>query len=970
MAELTGQTFAGFEVVAKLGEGGMGAVYKARQPLLDRFVALKVMSQQLSGDPAYVARFIREAASAAKLNHPNMVQVFTAGEQSGIYYIVMEFVEGESLNQRLKRVGCLDAVEAIAITLHVATALQRAWNEAQLIHRDIKPDNIFLSNKGEVKVGDLGLAKSVGGGATEMTQSGMMMGSPHYISPEQARASKETDFRADIYSLGCTLYQLLTGTTPYHADEALAVVLKHVTDPVPDILAIIPNCPQALAAVVGRMMSKVPDQRHASYEELIAELWQVSDIVQQQQSAATAALTPAVASKGTTLKPTVAKTATVVPTVKQTIVRDSKPVIRDSRFVIGGVIAVTALLLVGLFSWSPWKSRTDEQERREGATTGSESRLQAESLSGQPAKAGTPSTVFPADEAAWQNAINLLPIIDPEKDAVQGKWTLENGALRHEAEHEAARLQIPYQPPEEYDFRIVFAPQKARMTIWQILRGGGRTFQLVIGGLKPGANARCLGFEIINDKSAGENPSGVLLTPDLEIGRHYTSLVQVRKDGVRLFLDGRFMTEWKTDYQDMTMFNSRRLRDDRLLGIADSAGSIYHRIEVREVTGKGTFTRGAPSAISTTPSLQHSAASASGILAPPETRVTTLTTTPKVGEVYTLALGSNVTMELMGIPPGEFMMGSTKEEQAWGAQGTTTNTFWKWPGELVRRVILKNGLWLGRTEVAVGQWKQFVAATGYRTDAEKKGYVDYSGRGAPSRVSGLNWRDPGFGAPSQENHAVSCISWNDATAFCEWLNEREQRNGRLPPDNVVRLPTEAEWEYACRAGTQTKFWWGDSVEDGQGRLNWAAKHDGFDWVAPVDSFGTQGRNRFGLADMLGNLWELCLDEWDEAGAHDGQCKGDPFKRASRGGAYCDVPNRTRCAARAGLPGVRSAESRVGFRVAVGMKLSTSTEVPSMPPRSAPNNSVILAPSETRVATLTIPKVDEAPQQGRKKQQPR
>ena len=334
----------------------MGAVYKARQPLLDRFVALKVMSQQLSGDPAYVARFVREAASAAKLTHPNMVQVHTAGEQDGIYYIVMEFVEGESLSQRLKRVGPLDAVEALAITLHVATALQCAWNEARLIHRDIKPDNIFLSNKGEVKVGDLGLAKSVGGGATEMTQSGMMMGSPHYISPEQARASKETDFRTDIYSLGCTLYQLVTGRTPYQADEALAVVLKHVTDPTPDLLAVMPNCPQVLAALVGRMMSKAPDQRHASYEELIAELWQVSDLVQQQQSAPSAALTPAATGRGTTLKPTVTKAGTAVQTVKQTVAVGKKPVMGDWRLIIGGV-GVVALLLAGLWFWSPWNRR-------------------------------------------------------------------------------------------------------------------------------------------------------------------------------------------------------------------------------------------------------------------------------------------------------------------------------------------------------------------------------------------------------------------------------------------------------------------------------------------------------------------------------------------------------------------------------------------------------------------------------------
>ena len=154
--DYTGQTFAGFEIIAKLGEGGMGAVYKARQPLLDRLVALKVMSPQLGGDSGYIARFVREAASAAKLTHPNMVQVHTAGEEHGVYYIVMEFVEGESLAHRIRRCGVMDPAEALAITLHVATALQCAWNEAKLIHRDIKPDNLFRSKKGDVKVGSLG----------------------------------------------------------------------------------------------------------------------------------------------------------------------------------------------------------------------------------------------------------------------------------------------------------------------------------------------------------------------------------------------------------------------------------------------------------------------------------------------------------------------------------------------------------------------------------------------------------------------------------------------------------------------------------------------------------------------------------------------------------------------------------------------------------------------------------------------
>ncbi|MCX6907027.1 MAG: serine/threonine-protein kinase, partial [Verrucomicrobia bacterium] len=179
MTPLEGQTFAGYEILAKLGQGGMGAVYKARQQMLNRLVALKVMAPSLSGDPSFVARFIREASAAANLNHPNMVQVYTAGENDKIYYIAMEFVEGESLRIRLDRLGRIPPQEAIAITVYVAQALQYAWNKARLIHRDIKPDNVFLSNAGEVKVGDLGLAKSVGGETTELTQTGTAMGSPH-----------------------------------------------------------------------------------------------------------------------------------------------------------------------------------------------------------------------------------------------------------------------------------------------------------------------------------------------------------------------------------------------------------------------------------------------------------------------------------------------------------------------------------------------------------------------------------------------------------------------------------------------------------------------------------------------------------------------------------------------------------------------------------------------------------------------
>jgi formylglycine-generating enzyme required for sulfatase activity len=328
----------------------------------------------------------------------------------------------------------------------------------------------------------------------------------------------------------------------------------------------------------------------------------------------------------------------------------------------------------------------------------------------------------------------------------------------------------------------------------------------------------------------------------------------------------------------------------------------------RALTGTKTM---APSA-SVTPTAKEA-----GILAPPETRVAALTTNPKVGEVYTLPLGSNVTMELMGIPPGEFMLGSTKEERTWAVQNGASADYLKPEGMQPRKARIKQAFWLGRTEVTVGQWKQFVAATRYQTDAERKGYVD----GAPqkgqgwNRADGSSWRDPGFGSPQQDNHPVCCVSWNDAVAFCEWLTEQERKAGRLLATQVVRLPTEVEWEYACRAGTQTKFWWGESKEDGNGRLNWKGPEDGFEFVAPVDAFGSQGRNGFGLADMLGNMLEWCLDGYDETQAHEKLWIDNTGQRVLRCGGFRNDPAYCRCAYRFGRYPSRSAGD-FGFRVAV------------------------------------------------------
>jgi formylglycine-generating enzyme required for sulfatase activity len=186
-------------------------------------------------------------------------------------------------------------------------------------------------------------------------------------------------------------------------------------------------------------------------------------------------------------------------------------------------------------------------------------------------------------------------------------------------------------------------------------------------------------------------------------------------------------------------------------------------------------------------------------------------------------------------------------------------------GEQPRQAAIKQGFWSGKTEVTAGPWKQFVGATSHVTDAEKSGKAQVLDqlKLVSHEKEAASWRDPASGFASKDNHPVCCIRWNDAVAFCAWLNEREQGSGRLSLGCRVRLPTEAEWEYACRAGKQTKLQWGEKKEGGDNRLNRNGKGDGFEFVSPVDHCGAQGRSKFGLADMLGNVWECCLDEFDK-----------------------------------------------------------------------------------------------------------
>jgi predicted Ser/Thr protein kinase len=269
----------------KLGQGGMGAVYLAHHAGLNKPVALKILPEALAKNPDYIARFLREARLAARLDHPNVVQVFDVGQSEELYYITMQYVEGRSLDVLLKERGKLSANEALSVAKRVAAALDAA-RRLGITHRDIKPANILISKDGFVKVADFGLAKERASKGS-ISETGQILGTPHYMAPEQAEG-KAVDSRTDLYALGATLYHMVTGQKPFDGPTPLSVVVKALKDdPVPP-RQIDPSIPEGVQNLVLRLMSKSPDARPATGEEVA----RIIDALKAGSSPGTAILPP------------------------------------------------------------------------------------------------------------------------------------------------------------------------------------------------------------------------------------------------------------------------------------------------------------------------------------------------------------------------------------------------------------------------------------------------------------------------------------------------------------------------------------------------------------------------------------------------------------------------------------------------------------------------------------------------------
>ena len=257
-----------YEILEKIGTGGMSDVYKAKCHKLNRFVAIKVLKQEFSENANFVSKFRTEAQAAAGLMHPNIVNVYDVGEENGIYYFVMEMVEGITLKKYIEKKARLSVKEAISIAIQVSMGIEAAHNN-HIIHRDIKPQNIMISKDGKVKVTDFGIAKA----ATSNTITSNVMGSVHYTSPEQARGGY-SDEKSDIYSLGITMFEMLTGRVPFNGETTVAIAIKHIQEELPSPREYVPEIPISVEQIVFKCCQKSPDRRYQSMAELIDDLKQ------------------------------------------------------------------------------------------------------------------------------------------------------------------------------------------------------------------------------------------------------------------------------------------------------------------------------------------------------------------------------------------------------------------------------------------------------------------------------------------------------------------------------------------------------------------------------------------------------------------------------------------------------------------------------------------------------------------------
>jgi formylglycine-generating enzyme required for sulfatase activity/serine/threonine protein kinase len=951
-------TLGQYVLQRKLGEGGMGEVYLAHDPNLDRYVAIKILPAVLSTDKQNVERFLREARSAAKLHHTNVATVYQIGTEGKLIYIAMEYVNGLSLDKSVVAEGPMHWREATAVIQDAAAALAAA-HDMDLVHRDIKPSNLMRTLSGVTKVVDFGLARAMSSN-TNITQQGRILGTPAYMSPEQWMG-KETDGRSDLYSLICTYYYLLTGKQPFEADSMPALGYQHRYEPFPDARILVPDLPVAVCQVLAKGSQKEPSQRYRTAGQLIAALDGLEFAALAESDGLGAApheplvpqQTPVPRAGQTTSGPLATRTTPIGPSVltrgpllRPVRTKSPAPHTGVPRWAIIAAAALGAIVLLVLIIRLSTNNGTENQGTDKLAHAKPETKLPPpppppakEAPPSLPATppASPPPAVAPFDakrakdrqrawakshDVSWEitNSIGMKMVLIPPGEFMMGSPQEEKDRADNEGPQHRVRITKPF-------YLGVYAVTQEE---YERVMGNNPSHFKKSEGLDTGR----FPVESVSWKNAVEFCRKLsALREEKEAGYVYRLPTEAqweyacRAGSTSKFYygDDEGIVEQNVWYCNNSQGRTHPVggKQPNVWGLCDMHGNVwqwcldwygegYYAVSPGDdptgpASGRDRVERGGSwefsayrlrSAMRSSypPGLSYNNLGFRVSLVLVETVPARAEVTPPAKpaaqplarapfdaekakehqqawadhrniEVETT---NSIGMKLVLIPPGDFQMGSPQDEN--GRYDDEGPQHW---------VRITKPFYLGVYAVTQEEYERVMGnnPSGFKKSEEA----------------------------DKQRFPVENVSWEDAKKFCEQLSalpkEREQ-------GHVYRLPTEAQWEYACRAGSITRYCFGDDVS----KLKDYAWYGSNGGTHPV---GKKRPNAFGLYDMHGNVWQWCEDWFgsyaasavvDPTGPASGSCRVD------RGGGWDVVAGGCRSAYRFDSPGLRGYS--LGFRVSL------------------------------------------------------
>jgi len=1005
----------GFVLLKELGKGEMGATYKAYEKSLGRYVAIKVMHRSLGQDPARVEGFLSEGRALASLDNPNIVRVFSLGQEKDQPYIVMELIAGGGMEKQFSADKPLDEVRALEIITGVARAL-RAANEIGLIHGDVKPENIMLSDKGRPKLVDFGIARFGGGKIAE----GDALGTPYYVAPEQVEKGS-VDRRADIYSLGATMYHALAGTPAFSGDSLMKVLYARVEGPVPDISKVCPSLHPETVEVLTRMLQKDPADRYATYDELLKDLMRAcwaagAEIIHGSEEAIPVAEklaespwsklrwplvglgivllvvglwaayfrggptpTPPVTTRPvdkTVADPVFSHLGGTVPGPTEVTIRCNTPGARIYYTTDGLVPTSESPLYHGAITVRPGTTL-----RARAFRDGWDKSAVVEAIYSRDAVGLTDAVAIRAEaNSAWDHVKKLDPGQGFDKKIDQCSKLHSQASDLYDKEA-YADCKAPYTAlvklcgdvmkldAERQKAKVALtAAQAARKMVinagtkWApgLTRKTDQAIRTAQGAFNKGKFTEAADQYAAAEKHADTELSAVVA----KVAGAFQNAM--KKHDVKQF--DKFGGEaWTKAKAALDKTRSAKTPEERVAA-ANECGGAVDRLPVIAKAAVAAARNAAANAanaakaaeikkkiegarkLMTDGQLRKAIDAVAAVLKLDPRNAEAIKLRSEIQKKMKLSLPMGVVkidnrdhrgpnIELVWIPAGEFDMGSPKTEK-----GRTAS-------ERLHKVKITKSFYMGFYEINRQQYefydrgriakaremltKRFVRETGREPNNQEKNkikqYVNKEKeklrkkaivRGWKEkrwgRIANIWWNNPGFGSNHQS--PVTCVNWFEATAFCKWLSKQTGR--------TVRLPTEAEWEMACRAGTQTAYNFGDDSNNLHKHGNYADKasklpecdddHD--DRQAHPVQVGRFPANAWGLKDMHGSVAEWCADR---SGVYrtdtvDPAGPGSGLKRIVRGGSWYSPAKACRSAARDSLAPI-TRNTATGFRIVVEVK---------------------------------------------------